>query len=115
MIKNFILIFILFFSNLLTFGFSTDISACPATINFAAYYNVTAPLSTGASCFNIQSDDVEINCNNFLINGSPSTGAFAYANGDYSNITIRNCNVKNFDIGIIISDNSFFKIKYTVN
>ena len=89
MIKNFILIFILFFSNLLTFGFSTDISACPATINFAAYYNVTAPLSTGASCFNIQSDDVEINCNNFLVSGTPA-GAFVLSNtgGPYKNISV---------------------------
>ncbi|RMF55934.1 hypothetical protein D6745_00810 [Candidatus Woesearchaeota archaeon] len=58
---------------------------------------------SNGTCFFINSDNVTLNCNNHKILGAGTTGSFGIKfNGYYSNVTIKNCYVENFDYGISV-------------
>ena len=83
---------------------ATDISSCGYAINSSGEYfvtqNLTAPPNT---CIVVNSDDVILDCQGYSLIGS----GLGYGIEDYSqNTTIRNCNIIDFDNGMVIGNES---------
>ncbi len=69
-------------------------------INSAGTYYIDRGITniSGNVCFNISTDDVEINCRNYTnsINGANVNNSYAFSGNNLRNITIKNCNMTNF-------------------
>lgn len=67
------------------FSFADEISSCGVEISASGYWNLTQDIetTTNINCINISADNVELDCQDFTING---TGTGMY--GIYVNPTI---------------------------
>lgn len=84
------------------------VASLPATLNAPGTWCVQANLATSqASGYSIavQADNVTLDCNDFLVDGSgagaASTNAAVYAQ-DRHNVTVRNCQFKGFYRGVLV-------------
>ncbi|MEM4375858.1 MAG: right-handed parallel beta-helix repeat-containing protein, partial [Candidatus Woesearchaeota archaeon] len=78
------------------FGAAITLSSC-GVISSPGSYALTQNVSSSGTCFNIQTSNVELDCQGFTINYGTSTagnGINASAGTALSNITIRNCNIQ---------------------
>ncbi len=99
MFKKLVIILILLF-NFLTV-FSIDVSSCQ-NINSAGNYVLTQSISvSGSDCISITSNNVHLNCNNFNISGDNSDPSIGINVNSVNNSIIENCQVSNFDTGIL--------------
>ena len=95
MIKQLILLFILI--QVIT---ATSITNC-GTISASGNYELVNDVSSGGSaqCFLFTKNDTYFDCQGYNVNQTvSSSGAFKYSN--LHNITVKNCNITNFDLGI---------------
>lgn len=72
-----------------------NVSYCHPIQSPGVYYLDTNINATG-TCFNIQSSDVTLDCQNYLINGPASGTNYGITSNGYNNLTIKNCQIKNF-------------------
>ncbi|MCK5063136.1 MAG: right-handed parallel beta-helix repeat-containing protein, partial [Candidatus Aenigmarchaeota archaeon] len=57
-------------------------------------YTMTSNVSSDATCFTIEADNITLDCDGYMINYSQSSAGHAINNSDgYDNITIKNCNI----------------------
>lgn len=81
----------------------TDISGC-INITSPGAYNLVNSLSSIGTCINVNAGNVSLNCSGYTIQGS-GTGAGINVTS-VSNVTIKNCIIRNFNHGIKITDSS---------
>jgi hypothetical protein len=86
------------------------IDSVPATIATQGTWCLRDDLSTAMTSGNaieIQTHNVTIDCNGFKLGGlaaGPASGAYGImATGDRRNVTVRNCTIRGFWIGIVLS------------
>ncbi|MDN5781749.1 MAG: right-handed parallel beta-helix repeat-containing protein [Luteimonas sp.] len=88
------------------------IDSVPATITSSGVWCLDKDLSTAIASGNaisISANNVVLDCNHFKLgglaagNGSRTLGIAAF---DRQNITVRNCNIRGFNIGILLSEGS---------
>ncbi|MCA9497364.1 MAG: right-handed parallel beta-helix repeat-containing protein [Nanoarchaeota archaeon] len=79
---------------------SINISSCAATytISSPGTYEVTGNLVTTTNCIRIESDNVTLNCQGYVLDGDVSGLDYAISDNfnSPSNVTIKNCHVKDF-------------------
>ncbi|MCX6770917.1 MAG: DUF2341 domain-containing protein [Candidatus Micrarchaeota archaeon] len=68
-----------------------------ATPNYVC--NVTSDLASNGSCFNVQADNVTIECNGHSITGNNAASTYGVYSGQ-SNTTVKNCIITGFEDGI---------------
>jgi parallel beta-helix repeat protein len=85
------------------------IDALPATIGTPGTWCLRADLSTSLAsgvAISLASPDITLDCNGFKVGGL-AAGASTAANGiqatDQANVTVRNCNVRGFRIGVSVT------------
>jgi Right handed beta helix region len=88
------------------------IDAVPLNISTPGTWCLRQDVITNATvgrAVNIQSSNVTIDCNGFRLSnlpagtGTSSTGVFAWG---WSNVTVRNCTIQGFGIGILVTGSS---------
>ena len=86
----------------------TPISSCGTYGVDNEIYNLTQNISSSSNCISFSAVTNSIlNCNNFLIEGNFTGDGIRYISSS-ENISIRNCNVKNFDVGLsMVGDDSY--------
>ncbi|MFH1779839.1 MAG: hypothetical protein ABH803_01700, partial [Candidatus Micrarchaeota archaeon] len=52
------------------------------------------------TCFNITTNNVWIDCNNYYVNNATNEGGYGFWTNATSNISIRNCVINNFTVGV---------------
>ncbi len=90
----------------LAVGFSTAsaLSECTSISSSGSYSLDNDITCDNGTCFEINSDDVVMDCSTHEINNSDGDMAIS-VNGD--NVELRNCNVKDFEGGVTISGRNF--------
>lgn len=89
----------------------TPIVSLPATVTSQGIYCLTGDLSTAitsGSAIELANNNITLDCNGFKIGGlagGPSTQAAGIRSLNRSNITIRNCNIRGFLLGIALEAN----------
>ncbi|MFC1685908.1 LamG-like jellyroll fold domain-containing protein [Nanoarchaeota archaeon] len=78
-------------------------------------YTMTRDVSSSETCFNIDADNVTLDCAGFLINGSRASSSYGVnitrSSSTNTNVTIKNCIIENFEYGIesrLGNNNTFF-------
>ncbi len=84
------------------------ILSCDYTISQEGNYKLTAPLTASSTnCITITASNVNLDCQNFTIAGSPDYGTYK---GVYlksvQNVTVKNCNITMFAEGILLESSS---------
>jgi len=65
-------------------------------------YIMTQDVNASGTCFTVAANNVTLDCQSYSITGSGAEGSFGIDNNaSYSNITVKNCNISNFMVGII--------------
>ncbi|MCA9496168.1 MAG: right-handed parallel beta-helix repeat-containing protein, partial [Nanoarchaeota archaeon] len=93
------LVFVLFFFNFLFLVNGTAYSACNGAVGSGSH-TLTQNVSSTGDCFTFSAANVEFDCQGFTVDGDDSGNDFGFWN-DYNNVTIKNCKVKDFLIGIL--------------
>ena len=72
-------------------------------------YQLKSDISSESTCFTLDADGITLDCNSHTFEGtSTGYGIYAYVNEkDLKNITIRNCAIDNFHMGIYASKNHY--------
>lgn len=95
------------------------------TNNFTGAPNDISEIQAGATtCLKFATSNIDFDCNGYSLTESGAAGlnwAFASNSTGYSNITIRNCRIENYDVGInfqtinntLIYNNTIFNTVYT--
>nr|MDA3855619.1 hypothetical protein [Candidatus Woesearchaeota archaeon] len=117
-----LLIFFLFFLSLIVSSYSIDVSTCQV-ISTPGDYFLTTDLSSSATCIEIQTDNVSIDCQGHLIDGTDQASSYGIyifgASDNYrNNINISNCEISDYNKGIYSSYanlSSFTNINTTSN
>jgi len=92
-------------------GFATDLTGC-TQINKSGTYYLTADIinSTATYCMDIQANNVTLDCQGHTIDGIGTTntyGIYVYrSSSQNTNVTIRNCNVQDWEYGIQLTFSS---------
>lgn len=88
------------------------IASVPASIGTAGTWCLNADLSTAITSGNaitVNTNDVTIDCNNFKLDGL-AAGLATIAHGVHANgrnnVTIRNCNIRGFEYGVMLLNGS---------
>ncbi len=72
-------------------------SACGNLTNTGVTYRLNQSVNSTGTCFEVQSSDVSVDCNGFMINYSQSLAGFGFLIGpnmvNVSNVTIMNCSI----------------------
>ncbi|RLI99052.1 MAG: hypothetical protein DRP06_04295, partial [Candidatus Aenigmatarchaeota archaeon] len=76
---------------------STNLSEC-TEIGSSGYYNLTGNVSSNGTCFTIKAHNVTLDCKGYKIIGNTSGYGINITN--YNNVTIKNCIVMNFSVGV---------------
>jgi len=72
----------------------SDISMCMALSTSDTVYTLITNVSSDATCFTIEADNITLDCDGYTINYSKSSVGYAINNsGGYDNLTIKNCNI----------------------
>jgi hypothetical protein len=101
-----VLLLFLLFSGFMSVGFSGSYSSC-ATLG-TGYNTLSGDVAAGGYCFFFNSN-TELDCKGYTITGSGSYYALL-ANINKDNLTIRNCEVTNFQLGTYIVTSTNIKI-----
>lgn len=89
-----------------------NITSLPATLSSQGVYCLKQHLSTSqatGSAIEIKTNNITIDCNGYKIGGlaaGPATGAIGIHAFNQSNITIRNCKLRGFNVGIMLGHNA---------
>jgi hypothetical protein len=86
-------------------GFITSLPAVISTQGIWCLKQDLATAITGGYAIDIQTNNVTLDCNNFKLGGlaaGPSSNAYGINSENHLNATVRNCNVRGFNIGVII-------------
>jgi uncharacterized delta-60 repeat protein len=71
-----------------------EISSCQELDTPDTVYTLTQNVNSAGTCFNVTANNVELDCNGFLINYSQSiTGYGVIVSSSYNSTTIKNCNI----------------------
>lgn len=89
----------------------TEITSLPATINSAGHYCLQknfAQSFSGSDVLRINADDVLLDCNDHLIlnTNASNTADAIYGPGERKHVTIRNCTIDGFYVGIFLQASS---------
>jgi len=111
--KKFLLLMIGIF--LLSFNIvvSADVSDCGVLKERETTYVLKNDLkSTWSTCLIIQSWDITLDCQGHNITGARKSDSYGISIADYSyNVTIKNCNISGFDVGIYNNNNAVITIE----
>ncbi|NPA38714.1 MAG: hypothetical protein GXN99_02875, partial [Candidatus Nanohaloarchaeota archaeon] len=104
--KNlYLIIFGLVFFFLSSGSYAIDISNCQIINESQVYYLITDVWDASNTCFEIQTSNVTLDCQGHVIDGN-FTGYGVYINaydyGNLSNVTIKNCTLQEFGVGLYI-------------
>jgi len=106
----FLFLFILAFSGGVL---AIDIDACDYVISSPGIYDVTGDISANTSdCIAISSSNVVLDCGGFVLDGNGVIDANGISILDVDNVTVRNCEILEFDFyGVILEnvDDSVFE------
>jgi|APSaa5957512576_1039674.scaffolds.fasta_scaffold01335_13 hypothetical protein len=103
------------FVNLVSFGFfilmvssfalADNVSSCDYVISVPGEYIVNASLFAGTGdCIEISSSDVVLDCAGFVLDGNLIAGASGISVIGVDNVTVRNCEVFEFDLYGVLLD-----------
>ncbi|MFH1447545.1 MAG: right-handed parallel beta-helix repeat-containing protein, partial [Candidatus Micrarchaeota archaeon] len=67
-------------------------------------------LSSSGTCITFGADDICLDCNGFYISGNNDIASYGVYASDRTNITIRNCYIRNYTSGIIFSNTNISRI-----
>jgi hypothetical protein len=91
-------------------GCTNFVAALPATIDTPGTWCLTGNLSTSITlgyAIEVRSDDVTVDCNGHQLNGLGS-GLGTHSQGvrasNRRNITVRNCHIRGFEVGIVFGN-----------
>lgn len=76
----------------------TTLSSCQS-INNSGEYHLSQDINISGTCIDITSDNVNLNCKGYLIDGAAVGGDDGISSSGVSNITIENCNIQEFNDG----------------
>jgi parallel beta-helix repeat protein len=80
--------------------YNTSLTDC-RTIDASDTYILVNNVSSSGTCFTIAANDVTLDCQGYMINGTDAALSNGIDNtGGFDNITIKNCVIKDFDRGI---------------
>jgi len=79
------------------------------TITYPGSYSINNNIVGGNRCINIQTSNVNINCNGHIITGGMQGSAF-YINSQ-QNVSLTNCNIDKFASAINVSNSSFISLQ----
>jgi len=92
---------------------AVDIDTCDYEISSPGVYDVTGDIAANISdCITISSSDVVLDCGGFVLDGNGAVDASGINILDVQNVTVRNCEIYEFDFyGIILEnvDSSVFE------
>ncbi len=81
-----------------TYGAGVNVSGC-AVINTSTFLTSNVTTSTSGTCFRISQNNLTFSCLGFTVTG-PSSAGIGINASRVSNITIKDCNVREFSVGI---------------
>jgi parallel beta-helix repeat protein len=91
---------------------ATAIGNC-VNISSPGFYVLNQSLGiNGATCIQIQSDEVNLSCRGYSLTGNNTSSTYgAYAAGR-SNVVVKRCNIRNFAYGIYFLNSNYSEISY---
>jgi parallel beta-helix repeat protein len=92
-------------------GSTAGVGNCMSLTAANSIYNLTTNLfgvQSGQSyCIDVTANNITLDCKGYSINGTTSGTTQGIWIGDYGNITIKNCNVRNYTSGLRIDDTDY--------
>ena len=77
---------------------------CGALSTAGTTYSMTANLNSATTCFTVTAANVTLNCNGYSITGNNAAATIGvYGQGE--SLTVKNCNIVNFSIGLFSNKN----------
>jgi PGF-pre-PGF domain-containing protein len=96
----------------LSFSAQAATDVCNDTVNADLTLNASISNDDG-TCFNITSDNVVFDCAGFTVDGDADADGYGfYVNNETDNVTITNCNISQFNIGIFLGHGKNHTITY---
>ncbi|MFC1685912.1 NosD domain-containing protein [Nanoarchaeota archaeon] len=92
-------------------GVETNISSCGQITFSNIYYTLNQSINSSETCLDVLANNVTIDCQGNLINrtdtgGSPNGIEISRSTQTDTNITIKNCTIKNYETGIYVHNSS---------
>jgi parallel beta-helix repeat protein len=84
------------------------ITSCPYTINSPGTYELNQNISSTGTCITINTDNVELDCKGYTIDGTDALYSYGVIDNGFDNITIKNCIITNFYWGIFFFNGANF-------
>ncbi|MGK0209499.1 MAG: parallel beta-helix repeat protein [Patescibacteria group bacterium] len=113
---TFIFLSLIIFVSLLSFTSTIPGNSCGNSIASDATFSDNINCSgSSTNGFDITGDNLVVDCGGYLLNGTGGTGAYGINITGRSGVTIQNCNVQNFSMGIYVKDSTNITIKNFIN
>ena len=95
------------------FGNSTEIKNCKNITEPETFY-LASDLSGNQSygvCIEIKTDNVTLDCNNHILLGENQASTKGIKISNFKNITLKNCNISNYEVGLFIDNSNLSNIQ----
>ena len=91
----------------------TNVTTCQDMTVAGETYTMHANAAiNGSTCFTIAAANITLDCNGYTTTGNDIVGTYGVYS-DQFNTTVRNCNISDFDYGVLFKSNSYGKIQNT--
>ncbi|MBT3583199.1 PGF-pre-PGF domain-containing protein [Candidatus Woesearchaeota archaeon] len=87
----------------LSFSVQADTDVCNDTVNADLTLNASISDDSG-DCFNITASNIIFDCAGFTVDGDSDTDGFGFFVNNTNNVTIKNCNISQFNVGIFLGN-----------
>ncbi|MFC1742202.1 right-handed parallel beta-helix repeat-containing protein, partial [Nanoarchaeota archaeon] len=92
---------------------------CGETINSSINLTRDISISGAGNCLTVGASDIIIDCAGFTMDGTDAGGSYGvFSDVDWSNVTVRNCNISDFNYGIFwqgVDDSLIYNNTFTSN
>jgi len=95
------------------FGNSSEIKNCKNITEPETFY-LASDLSGNQSygvCIEIKTDNVTLDCNNHILLGENQASTKGIKISNFKNITLKNCNISNYEVGLFIDNSNLSNIQ----
>jgi PGF-pre-PGF domain-containing protein len=86
-----------------SFSVQADTDVCNATVDADLTLNNSISDDDG-TCFVIEANDTVFDCAGFTVDGDSDTDGFGFFVNNTNNVTIKNCNISQFNVGIFLGN-----------
>ena len=92
----------------------TNVSSCGTLNTQGETYTLNQSINSTGTCIIIGNDDIVLDCLGYNITGDGDGTDYGVSVTNQNNITIKNCNIDNFDKGIYFKDSDNHSLVYNV-